>query len=89
MISINGKILALFVPGTSSTDMPGKSNAKAEIWTDWEKFKAIPLVLHDAELKLADAVKSGDKGAMGAAIGNVGKNGCGACHSTFREKLPQ
>jgi cytochrome c556 len=86
---INGKLLALFVPGTSSTDMPGKSNAKPEIWTDWDKFKAIVPVLADAEQKLADAVKSGDKAAIGAALGNTGKNGCGACHSQFREKLPQ
>ena len=89
LLSLNGKLLALFVPGTSSTDMPGKSNAKAEIWTDWDKFKAIVPVLQDAEMKLADAIKSGDKAAMGAALANTGRNGCGACHSQFREKLPQ
>ena len=89
LLGLNGKLVALFVPGTSSADMPGKSNAKPEIWTDWDKFKAIVPVLQDAEMKLADAVKSGDKAAMGAALANTGRNGCGACHSQFREKLPQ
>jgi cytochrome c556 len=89
LLAINLKIVSLFVPGTSSADLPGKSNAKPEIWTEWDKFKAIPPVLQEAELKLAAAIKTGDKGMIGPAIGNVGKNGCGACHSNFREKLPQ
>jgi cytochrome c556 len=89
LLAVDPRILDLFVPGTSSADFPGKSNAKPEIWTDWDKFKAIPPILQAAEMKLVDAVTSGDKAAIGGAIGNVGKNGCGACHSTFREKLPQ
>ncbi len=85
----SGKLLALFVPGTSSADLPGKSNAKPEIWTDWDKFKAIIPAVQDAEDKLYAAVQAGDKPAILAALGNLGKNGCGACHSQFREKLPQ
>jgi len=89
LLAIDPRILDLFVSGTSSADFPGKSNAKPEIWSDWDKFKAIPPVLQAAEMKLVDAVTGGDKAAIGAAIGGVGKNGCGACHSAFREKLPQ
>jgi cytochrome c556 len=85
----SGKLLALFVPGTSSADMPGKSNAKPEIWTDWDKFKAIIPAVQDAEDNLLVAVQKGDKPEILAALGNLGKNGCGACHSQFREKLPQ
>ena len=33
------------------------------------------------------AVKSGDKTKIEAAFGDLGKNGCGGCHETFREKL--
>jgi cytochrome c556 len=33
------------------------------------------------------AVKSGNKGAIETAFGDLGKNGCGGCHETFREKL--
>jgi cytochrome c556 len=32
-------------------------------------------------------VKSGDKTAVQTAFGDLGKNGCGACHETFRAKL--
>ena len=41
------------------------------------------------EQGLTDAVKKGDKPMILAAIGNLGKNGCGACHSTYRAKMPQ
>jgi cytochrome c556 len=88
LLRLNDKLLALFVPGTSSADMPGKSNAKPEIWTEWDKFKAIVPALRVAEMKLADATRINDRPVIGAALLDVGKNGCGACHSTFREKLP-
>jgi len=39
------------------------------------------------EQKLADAIKSGDKAAIGAQLANLGKNGCGSCHTPYREKL--
>ena len=36
--------------------------------------------------KLAAAAKTGDKAAIGAQIGAVGKNTCKACHDGFKEK---
>ena len=33
------------------------------------------------------AIKAGDKAAIQTAFADLGKNGCGACHTTFREKL--
>jgi cytochrome c556 len=80
------KIVALFVPGTSSTDFPGKSNAKPEIWTDMDKFTAITVALQGEEVKLVAAVKSGDQQAVAAQLGATGKAGCGACHGTYRIK---
>ena len=29
----------------------------------------------------------GDKAAIETAFNDLGKNGCGACHTTFREKI--
>ena len=85
--ALNPKILDLFPAGTGMDAFPGKTGAKPAIWAEWDKFKAIPAVLADEEKKLADAIKSGDKAAVGAQIANTGKNGCGACHTPYREKL--
>jgi cytochrome c556 len=52
-----------------------------------DKFKSIPPVLKGEEEKLLAAIKSGDKQAVGAQAAATGKNGCGACHTPFREKL--
>ena len=82
------KLVGLFVQGTSSTDMPGVSNAKAVIWTDHDHFASIAKTLHDLEVSEADVIKSGTPTEVGAAQANLGKVGCGGCHGTFREKLP-
>jgi cytochrome c556 len=87
LLALNGKIVDLFPPGTSMADFPGKTGAKPEIWQQLDKFKTIPAVLKTEEEKLAAAVKSGDKAAIGAQVANTGKNGCGACHTPYREKL--
>ena len=87
LLALNGKIVDLFPAGTSMADFPGKTGAKPEIWQQFDKFKAIPAVLKTEEEKLAAAVKSGDKAAVGAQVANTGKNGCGACHTPYREKL--
>jgi cytochrome c556 len=85
--SIAPKIVDLFPPGTGLDAFPGKTGAKPEIWQEWDKFKAIPVTLAADEEKLAAAIKSGDKAAIGAEIANTGKTGCGACHTPYREKL--
>jgi cytochrome c556 len=88
LVERSGKIVAMFPAGTSSTDMPGKSNAKAAIWTDHDKFVAIAKTLHDTAVAEADVIKTGTPEEVGAAQANLGKVGCGACHGPYREKLP-
>ncbi len=87
LLALNPKIIGLFPPGTSTTDFPGTTGAKPEIWKEWDKFKLIPAALKGEEEKLAGAIKSGDKQAVGAQLANTGKNGCGACHTPYREKI--
>ncbi|HUC66966.1 MAG TPA: cytochrome c [Stellaceae bacterium] len=85
--SIAPKIVTLFPEGTGLDAFPGKTGAKPAIWTEWDKFKMIPVALQSAEEKLAAAIKSGDKSAVGEQLINTGKNGCGACHGSYREKI--
>jgi cytochrome c556 len=85
--AINSKIVTLFPPGTGLDAFPGKTGAKPAIWQEWDKFKAIPPELLSDEEKLAAAIKTGDKAAIGEQLANTGKNGCGACHTPYREKL--
>ena len=88
LLALNGKIVDLFPPGTSMAEFPGKTGAKPEIWQQFDKFKTIPAGLKVHEQKLDDAVKTGDKAAVGAQVAATGKEGCGACHTPYREKLP-
>lgn len=81
------KIPDVFPPGTGGTDSDGKFATKPLIWSDWNKFlDAQKNAAGKAEALLA-AVKSGNKTAIETAFGDLGKNGCGACHETYREKL--
>jgi cytochrome c556 len=87
LLALNPKIVGLFPAGTSMTDFPGKTGAKPAIWAEWDKFQKIPAELKVEEEKLAQAIKGGDKQAVGAQLAATGKNGCGACHTPYREKL--
>lgn len=59
------------------------SRAKAEIWTDMKDFKLKAEALVMASEGLIVAVRTGDQGKIGAALGATGKN-CGGCHKPYR-----
>lgn len=81
------KIPDVFPPGTEGTNSDGKYATKPAIWSDWNKFlDAQKNAAGKADVLLV-AVKSGNKEQITAAFADLGKNGCGACHETFREKL--
>ena len=82
------KIPDLFPKGTGMAEFPGKSYAKPAVWTDWDKFLATAKTANAKAEALNAALKGGDKAAITAAFGDMGKNGCGACHEPFREKKP-
>src|ERR1700740_2341307 len=79
------KIPDMFPPGTDGTDTEGKYATKPAIWSDWNKFLEVQKTAATKADALLAAVKSGDKAAIQTAFGDLGKNGCGACHETFRE----
>ena len=81
------KIPQLFPAGTGGTSPDGDYVAKPEIWTDWNKFLDAQKTAATKADALLVAVNSGDKTAIEAAFNDLGKNGCGGCHTTFREKI--
>lgn len=70
----------VFPPGSDV----GETRSKPEIWQQPEKFKAAMQAFQTATDGLVAAAESGDMGAIGNALGPVGK-GCGGCHKPFRK----
>jgi cytochrome c556 len=81
------KIPELFPKGTSLDDFPGKTGAKPVIWEKWDDFKKAAAYLGSEAKDLAEAAEGGDAAKIAEHFGEVGKDGCGACHTTFRQKL--
>jgi cytochrome c556 len=81
------KIPELFPPGTGGPNPTGDYVAKPVIWTDWNKFLDAQKAAASKADALLVALNGGDKTAIEAAFNDLGKNGCGACHTTFREKI--
>ena len=74
-------IPSLYPEGTG----PGaaKTEAKANIWTEQEKWKAANDRMIQETGKLVEVVKGGDMKAIAAQQMAVGKS-CGGCHDLFR-----
>ena len=81
---LGGMIPDVFVFDTSKATSV-KTKAKDGIWTNKADFDSKADDLVKAANALADAAKSGDKGATLKAAAAVGK-ACGACHDNFRNK---
>ena len=76
---------SLFPAGSGMPALPD-SESKPVIWEKWDEFVAATEVLGEKAAALQAAIDAGDAGGIGAAFGDLGKNGCGGCHSRFREK---
>jgi cytochrome c556 len=63
------------------------SYALKSVWEKPDEFAAAAKKLHDLASKLAETAKTGDVKASLAAFADMGKNGCGACHDDFRQKM--
>ena len=80
------KIPSLIPAGTGMDKLPRQIRAKPAIWSEPDKFQAAQKSAQAKADALDAAVKGGDKAAITAAFGDMGKNGCGGCHTEFREK---
>jgi len=81
------KIPELFPPGTAGRSPDGDYEAKPVIWTDWNKFLDAQKTAAAKADALLVAVNGGERTAIEAAFNDLGKNGCGGCHTAFREKI--
>ena len=83
MLSAN--LQQLFPEGTEK--MEGlKTAALPAIWEKWGDFEQIAMRFQEESARLAEVAEGGDMAAIGQQLGVLGKEGCGACHETFREK---
>ena len=86
-----GKLLTanleqLFPEGTAKGETGEKSAALPVIWEKWGEFEQAAQRFEEESAKFAEVAQGGDMAAIGPALGALGKQGCGACHETFREK---
>lgn len=61
------------------------SEAKPEIWQDWDKFRRLWTQLNEKASVLAESGKAGDHKTLAKAFRGVGKV-CSSCHKAFRSK---
>lgn len=86
---IDAKFIDTYFPaGTSSADLPGQTNAKPELWQHIDEAKTAGPKLHEAEVKLAEVVKTGDAKTVGETATATYRGSCnGLCHDQFRLPL--
>jgi len=71
---------AAFGPGTDK----GTTDAKPEVWSESDKFRAAATKMLDEMTKLQAAAKTGKLDQIKAAFGPVAQ-ACKACHDKFRK----
>ena len=78
------KMPGLYPDNTKDGDPSDQFNAGPKVWENMADFKAKFAKFGD-DAKAADASVK-DLDSFKAAMGNIGKNDCGACHETYRLK---
>jgi cytochrome c556 len=75
------RITSLFPQGSLN---PNTSRAKPEIWQKWSEFEGNAKRLGAKATMLEATAQTGDGPKTAAAVADLGKTTCGACHTTFR-----
>ncbi|CDH43892.1 MAG: cytochrome c [Candidatus Competibacteraceae bacterium] len=68
----------------SGPDAVKDTEAKPEIWTNWDKFEAKMNDFQQEAAKLTEVAKGGNEGAIKAQFGKTAET-CKACHKAFRK----
>jgi cytochrome c556 len=74
-----------FVAFSEGTDKGIPTRAKADIWTNQDKFKASAEKMQTELVKFEAAARGGNLDAIKAATSDVGK-ACKSCHDDFRNE---
>jgi cytochrome c556 len=92
-IAVNAETLALtaqqipaLFPEGSLTE---KSKAKPEVWQKWAEFQAAAKNLETQAEKLRDASRAKNEQLTQDLVKDFGRQGCGTCHTPFRQPPPQ
>jgi cytochrome c556 len=62
----------------------GETDARADIWLDFDDFEKKLESLREASQNLSEVAKAGDKAANGQALGKTGKT-CKGCHDSYKD----
>jgi cytochrome c556 len=81
LVQNSKQIPSLFPAGSLN---PDKSRAKPEIWQKWPEFEGNAKSLGAKATQLAATSRTGDAAATNAAVADLGRTTCGACHTAFR-----
>jgi len=81
LVQTSKQIPGLFPQGSLD---PQTSRAKPEIWQKWSDFEGYTKTLNSKATQLAATAKGGNTEATNAAIADIGRTVCGACHNAFR-----
>ncbi len=79
--ALGDKLTSLFPAG--SLQQP--TDAKPEIWQNWDRFQAHAKTLHDAIGALQTAAAAGDPKALADRFTDLA-HACSGCHEEFRQK---
>lgn len=77
----SSQIPALFPQGSLD---PSRSRAKPEIWQRWSEFEGNAKRLGEKATQTAAIARTGPAQATSAAVADLSKTTCGACHTAFR-----
>jgi cytochrome c556 len=86
LVRLTNNLPSLFPQRTGMAEYPGTSYAKPDVWAQWEKFNEAATTAHQRALALNTALQGGDKAAITAALQAMSQQGCGGCHTPFRER---
>jgi cytochrome c556 len=77
--------MSILIPDAFKKDVAdGKTDAKPEIWKEWDKFTTAANDMGREAAELAKVAQSGNMEAISAQVKKLG-DACGACHKPFRK----
>ena len=74
-----------FLQGTDMKSISDNNSALPAIWSKKGEFDKTARLFEKNTAALAAAAKTGDKGKIKKALGQVGKYGCKGCHDNYKD----